>query len=316
MAGLHHADRVLELSSSREAAAQSAVVASWRRSLLNHGLAPDTKQQPQRLSAGELRDARAALELVIEIARPTLDALFQSVGGVGCCVLMSDARGQIVDGRTAAGYRSTFADWGLSEGAVWSEASEGTNGIGTCLTEKRPVTIHRDQHFHTRNTAMSCMDAPIFGPDGRLLAALDVSSCRLDHTEGFAGLIATAVVDAARRIESDFFQASFPGARIVMGPRHGRAGAVLLAVDEDDLLIGATAAARRTLGLTDATLADPKPAADILCHGEAAGGLDAAERSELRRAIARAGGNVSKAARALGIGRATLYRRMDKLGLD
>ena len=32
--------------------------------------------------------------------------------------------------------------------------------------------------------------------------------------------------------------------------------------------------------------------------------------------MARAGGNVSAAARALGVGRATLYRRMARLGID
>lgn len=34
------------------------------------------------------------------------------------------------------------------------------------------------------------------------------------------------------------------------------------------------------------------------------------------RALARAEGNVSAAARALGVGRATLYRRMARLGID
>ena len=45
-------------------------------------------------------------------------------------------------------------------------------------------------------------------------------------------------------------------------------------------------------------------------------GLERAERAALKRALARADGNVSAAARALGIGRATLYRRMKRLGLD
>ncbi len=38
-------------------------------------------------------------------------------------------------------------------------------------------------------------------------------------------------------------------------------------------------------------------------------------RAELHRALARAGGNVSAAARELGIGRATFYRKMKALGL-
>jgi transcriptional regulator of acetoin/glycerol metabolism len=36
----------------------------------------------------------------------------------------------------------------------------------------------------------------------------------------------------------------------------------------------------------------------------------------LRQALARADGNVSGAARLLGIGRATFYRRMERVGLS
>ena len=41
-----------------------------------------------------------------------------------------------------------------------------------------------------------------------------------------------------------------------------------------------------------------------------------AEKAAVIRALARAGNNVSQAARQLGIGRATLYRRMKRLGLE
>jgi DNA-binding NtrC family response regulator len=40
------------------------------------------------------------------------------------------------------------------------------------------------------------------------------------------------------------------------------------------------------------------------------------ERVRIVEALRRAGGNRSRAARMLGIGRATLYRRLDELGLD
>ena len=104
-------------------------------------------------------------------------------------------------------------------GTVWSEECEGTNGIGTCLVEQRALTIHRDQHFYSRNTLLSCTTAPIHDHEGNLAAALDVSSCRADLTEGFVNLIAVAVTDAARRIEAENFRAGVPEC-----PHSARAG--------------------------------------------------------------------------------------------
>ena len=123
-----------------------------------------------------------------------------------------------VDRRGAAGRRATFSDWGLWTGTVWSEAAEGTNGIGTCIVEQRALDIHRDQHFFSRNTALSCTTAPVFDHEARLAAALDVSSCRADLTEAFVGLIAVAVQDAARRIEAEAFRLAFPDARVLVAP--------------------------------------------------------------------------------------------------
>jgi transcriptional regulator of acetoin/glycerol metabolism len=44
--------------------------------------------------------------------------------------------------------------------------------------------------------------------------------------------------------------------------------------------------------------------------------IDAAERAVLQRALARAGGNVSKAAKNLNLSRATLHRKIKQFGLD
>ena len=131
-------------------------------------------------------------------------------------MLLADRDGVPVDRRGAAADDATFRDWGLWTGAVWSEAAEGTNGIGTAIVEQRGLTIHRDQHFFTRNTALSCTTAPVFDHEGRLAAALDVSSCRADLTEAFVGLIAVAVQDAARRIEAETFRLAFPDARVLV----------------------------------------------------------------------------------------------------
>lgn len=308
---IRHADRV-QAAIEGDAPARSALAASWRRSSTLHRLDPTEGHQPRRLGETEVRAARERIEPLLRAAQTSLDRLYQAVGGVGCCVLLADRDGVPLDRRGAPADDTTFEEWGLWTGTVWSEAAEGTNGIGTCIVEQRTLTIHRDQHFFARNTGLSCTTAPIFDQEGRLAAALDVSSCRADLTEAFVGLIAVAAQDAARRIEAETFRLAFPNARILVAG-DGATGA-LLAVDKDDLVIGANRAARQTLGITAEGLARPRPAADLM--GVPEGDLDAAERGVVQRALARAGGNASAAALAMGISRATFYRKLDKLGLS
>lgn len=311
---MRHADYVAAQSQSRSAS--SALTASWRRSLVKHGLDPADARRPERLTDAELSLRREPFGAFLQVAGPQLDQLFNLIGASGCMVLLTDSEGVVLDQRAADADVQQFQEWGLSKGTDWSESAQGTNGIGTCLVEKRQVTIHRDEHFHTRNTALSCMDAPIWGPDGRLMAALDVSSARSDQNDRFNRLISAQVTQTAKAIEAMFFKASFPQARIIVAPDEGADAAVLLAVDKDDIAIGATRAARRVFGLEREGAFRPLPAADLLGREDDLTGFDKAERAAVARALARADGNVSAAARALGIGRATMYRRMARLGLN
>jgi transcriptional regulator of acetoin/glycerol metabolism len=313
---LKHADRIIAVARDPSASGRSAIYASWARSLTRYGLDPQDPSPPRTLSGRELREARERVEPLLFAAGCTLDRLFQAVGDTGCCVLFTDRHGVPVDRRGVGADDETFFRWGLWTGTVWSEESEGTNGIGTCIAEERALTIHRDQHFHARNTGLSCSVAPIYDHQGRLAAALDVSSCRADLTEDFVGLIAAAVVDAARKIEARHFKSAFPRARIVLAPDTDWGASALLAIDEDDLIVGATRAARIACGITDAAIAKSLPADTILCPSdEGIENLDSAERGVLARALARSDGNVSQAARTLGVSRATLHRKLRRLNV-
>ena len=313
--GVVHAERVLEVLAGGKNA-NSGIAASWRRSGNLHALDPANRAPSRRLTQAEVAAAQERLEQLLRVAQSTLDRLFLAVGRVGCSVLLADGGGLVVDRRGAVADDATFDDWGLWTGAVWSENCEGTNGIGTCIFEKRPVTIDRDQHFFTRNSRLFCTTAPIFDEYGELAGALDVSSCRADLTEGFAHLIATAVADSARIIEAENFRRAFPDSRILLTPKSERAINSLLAVDRDDLVIGATRAARRALGLSPAVLAHPIPAADLIGETRAASDdIVMAERAVLHRALVRSNGNVSKAAKDLDISRATLHRKLKQLAL-
>jgi transcriptional regulator of acetoin/glycerol metabolism len=304
----------VEAALSKGEAARSPLVASWSRSAHLHGLDPARKGKSDRLTAAEFTAAREAMGHMLNAATPSLDRLFQAVGGVGCCVMLANRDGIPLERRGARGDDSTFSDWGLWLGTRWSESAQGTNGIGTALVEERVVTIDRNQHFLAHNTILSCMSAPLFDEFGQLAGVLDVSSARSDLTMGISRLIVQALTEAAQRIESDSFRAAFPKARMVLVPNNTRASAALLAVDSDDLVIGATRAARLTLNLPGDIARNPVPAADALAGAQTAAAqperLEDGERAVLMRALARAQGNASAAARNLGISRATFHRKI------
>lgn len=311
----------VEAAIARDEAARHPVVASWQRSSLLHELDPTKPHAPERLTDQELKEAQERLGLLVNTSEVSLDHLYQAVGDVGCSVILADKNGVAIARRGAVQDDKTFDKWGLWTGAIWSEESEGTNGVGTCIVEERPLTIHKDQHFHSKNIGMSCTAAPIFDHEGSLMAVIDVSSCRADLTAMFARLISVAVLDTARRIETDHFKARFSKARIVLASSEGSSlptqenlrSASLIAVDKDDLVIGATRGARTLYGLSNADLENPIPLASL--HGndvDQAHEYATAERRIVQHAMANSGGNVSAAARAMGISRATLHRKLKK----
>lgn len=310
-----HVNRVYNLANHSSAAASSPIAASWSRCMSKHNLAPETAQRPPRLAAQEFSQLRERSSFVIEEATGEIDRLFSMTAQSGCCVLLTDENGVVLDRRGAAGDDSDFREFGLWSGTLWDEASVGTNGIGTALVDQRASTIYRDQHFLSANINLSCAGAPIRDHLGNIRAALDISTCRDDATESTMSILSQAVRDCAMRIETNLFRRAFPKARIVMVNASPNA---LIAVDRHDIVLGATRGARMALKLDDATISSGLPAADILGEdtNDDGPGLEDAERAAIRQALSRANGNVSRAAVNLGISRATMHRKIRRLGLN
>lgn len=310
-----HVDRVLSAVETGRDAARSSIAASWMRSYKQHQLAPDAIQG-RRCETSELAERQDRAGRLMRIAAPTMDRLFATLQLAGCSIVLCDADGVILKTRQRDGDAVDFGKAGLNTGADWSERSQGTNGIGTCIAEQRAATILRDQHFHADKIGMSCFGVPVFDSHGRLQAVLDVSTCRDGLDPALGALIGRAVQDAAVQMESDYFCDEYADLRIIHGLQADGSAPRLLAVDAYDLVVGATRSARRHYGLPLGSDLNPVPAADLLGDAQDRGvGLEGAERRELKRALARAGGNMSAAARALGVSRATLYRRASKAGL-
>ena len=71
-------------------------------------------------------------------------------------VLLCNPDGVAIHHRGDEARADEFKDWGIWVGGVWSEQIEGTNGIGTCITEQRPVLVHCGQHYRTRHSNLTC----------------------------------------------------------------------------------------------------------------------------------------------------------------
>jgi AraC-like DNA-binding protein len=124
-------------------------------------------------------------------------------------------------------------------GGVWSEETEGTNGTGTCVVERRPITIHQSQHFRARHIGSSCSAAPIFGVRDELIGVLDISSTDPALSEHAHNLAGTLVIESARSIEERNFREQFRRHWIVViafPPAPVRTA--LIAVDKDRQIVG------------------------------------------------------------------------------
>jgi len=224
--------------------------------LSDHGVDPASREAPRILTSRELKDARGPVDELVGTAQEEIERLHGVVGKVGYAVLFASSDGVVVDYRGDSARADQFRYWGIWAGGLWAEQVEGTNGIGTCIAEQRPLTVHRVQHFRTRHTSLSCCGAPVFDPDGKLVAVLDVTSIDPDVSDRSHALALVVTIDAARAIEETLFRRRFRCKwNLVIAPPSRAGRALMLAVDADQRVVGADRNARSTLGLDDRRLA-------------------------------------------------------------
>jgi transcriptional regulator of acetoin/glycerol metabolism/AraC-like DNA-binding protein len=251
-----HAERVYSVAEGSEpASGLEELSISWQRSANRYGVDPVDSHSPRVLTPGELKDFREPLGTLIFSAQEEIDRLYKVVREAGYTILFCDTAGVAVEHRGEDAEASRFEYWGTWLGGVWSEEIEGTNGIGTCIVEERPVTVHRSQHFRSRHIDLSCSGAPIFGVDGRLMAVLDVSAIDPGRSERAHALTGVLTVNSARAVEERFFREHFRQAWIVaIAPPEEDAPGMLLAVDDNQRIVGANRVARTSLLLDDRAL--------------------------------------------------------------
>src|SRR5271156_3347857 len=174
-----HASRILHVVQNglQPAGIEPHVTRSWYRCLREYRIEPSAPRQNNTvLNSQSLREWQQRMGELLPVARAEMESLYEQIAGSGFAVILSDTQGAVLTTITDPALQREFRQAGLSLGALWDERHEGTNGIGTCLAEGCPVTVHREEHFRGYNLSLSCSGAPILDPHGGVVAVLDAST--------------------------------------------------------------------------------------------------------------------------------------------
>ncbi len=249
-----HARQVINVTQGHPQGCDPSIVRSWQRCLEDYHLDPAQNIAPTVLEHSRILEGRERLQQVLHIAGCEMNSLHQQLSGAGHAVLLTDARGIILNCITAPAERKVFEHAGLWLGADWSEAREGTNGIGTCVIERQALSIYQDEHFRGRHTGLTCSASPVFDPQGELLAVLDVSSARHAATRQSQFHTMALVNLSAKTIESSYFLRQYEHQWLLRF--HLQAQAVglfsegMLAFDGEGLICGVNQSGLNLLGQT------------------------------------------------------------------
>lgn len=322
---------------------------SWRR-CLEGGQRPEERVAFDLVPAQALRRVRDANQELLAAAQPILGRLARAIATTRYFAILTDSAGVVIDAQGPIDTSDPRANLITRTGVDLSERAVGTTAIGAALAELQPVWLHRGEHFFQDTGCYSCAGAPFFNPDGQCAGMLDLTGIDALERPELQHLVAQAARSIENsltlaRPHSLLVRLNWPGRAL------GGDDDALVAVDADGYVTGSNQAARQMvpqLAAGGASLhcsewiAQPwEPLFDAAGRSAPQGTVELllwsglrvlalplragtapqhvprtplrdVEIAMIRRAVADARGNVTQAAQALGISRATVYRKLSK----
>jgi transcriptional regulator of acetoin/glycerol metabolism len=155
---------------------ENRVLCSWIRCVRDYGIDPGRPYEVEVVDAQRLRSLQGNMAELLDTAKVEMSNLHHQLAGSGFAILLTDPNGIVLHAIGDPEFMRSSSRNGIVPGAVWTERARGTNGMGTCLFEKRPLVIHREEHLLRCNVELTCSAAPVFDPHGQLLGVLDASA--------------------------------------------------------------------------------------------------------------------------------------------
>lgn len=322
-----------------------AILRSWIR-CAEMGLNERAKPEADALSAAELKLLHERYEALRRICRPEMDALFTEARELSGIVILTNAHGEILDAYGDPSFADKASQVALRPGAKWSENGTGTNAIGTALAERRAVVVNGAEHYFQDHKVLSCAATPIIDPRGAIIGVLDISTPAVSQNAHLIGYVRLAI----EQIEHRLFKSGFEGCqtlRFQTDPSLLGVAREGILVIKDNVIVGANKRGLSMVGqgwdgldqmrlddifdathkLTQSGILHTHDGREFVFrldddqgHGHRqsiesqsqTSRLDEVELETIRKVVNQYGGNISKAARHLGIHRSTIYRRLEE----
>ena len=226
--------------------AMSGFKNSWQRCATHHGLDPSARPAMHRLSARELREETLPLEIYLPAITAELNFVQSVLSSEGYFSSFSNNHGVILEYRDS-GAMNPSVDKRERAGAIWSESVAGTNGVGTCLAERRPVAVVRDEHFFKAFSDLTCFSVPVLSPGDDIIGVFNITATARQFSTDALMLSAGLVMRSAERLGNEIFSAAYRNDTVLRLVENGQT--MLLALDEDQRILCANRAARRAFSV-------------------------------------------------------------------
>lgn len=172
---------------------QTNIIQNSHKRCMSYGIDTD-RVFPRQVATGDTLRMRLQMNApMINIASPFMDILYEAVAGSGFFILLTDREGYILCSKGDPDAIVKSENLNMVIGASMSEESIGTNAMGTCLFEEKPLQVTASEHYITAYHRWTCSAAPIRDTRGEIIGSLNLTgSSELLHPHTL-GLVVAAV---------------------------------------------------------------------------------------------------------------------------
>lgn len=227
---------------------RTEILDSWRRS---QGSADPFAQESTILSRQKLKEILAENTLLIRIAYPYLLDFYRLLYKSDYQILLTDANGvqlKCITGNQQLCEMSEEAQ--VTDGCIFSEETNGTNGVSLCLKEKRPMLVYGPEHYRYMFQNFVCYASPINAPSGNLIGCI----CIMGSVENYRPDMMNTLRIAVNGIEKELKLTQSNNILTTMLDMFNRG---VLFIGSDHRIIQYNAAAKKILNIRDIALHSP-----------------------------------------------------------